>query len=140
MDAQEQETGKTQQDWEDETGDKSLQKNEENDFEAENEENKTIEIIACQEQRKNKQKHGLDITRNSSSFVHGLSAGLGIGCIMAFVLMWIAVFFTPRIASQVTYETMLATFIYPLIYLFAVGLVGLTVGIVSERYTVTRRV
>jgi hypothetical protein len=35
---------------------------------------------------------------------------------------------------------MLATFIYPLIYLFALGLIALTVGIVAEYYTVKNRI
>jgi len=69
-----------------------------------------------------------------SSFVHGLSVGLGIGCIAAFVIMWIAVFFTPLLPSTVTYETLLAVFIYPLIYLLAVGLIALTAGVVREYY------
>jgi hypothetical protein len=70
------------------------------------------------------------------SFVHGLAVGLGIGCISTFVIMWIAVFFSPQLPSTVTYEAMLAVFIYPLIYLLAVGLVALTAGIVREYYTI----
>jgi hypothetical protein len=72
------------------------------------------------------------------NFVHGLSVGLGIGCIATFVIMWIAVFFTPQLPSRVTYEAMLSVFIYPLIYLLAVGLVALTAGIVREYYVVRR--
>jgi fructose-specific phosphotransferase system IIC component len=70
-----------------------------------------------------------------SGFVHGLSVGLGIGCIATFVIMWITVFFTPQLPSAVTYEAMLAVFIYPLIYLLAVGLIALTAGIVREYYS-----
>jgi len=69
-----------------------------------------------------------------SSFVHGLSVGLGIGCIATFVIMWIAVFFTPQLPQSITYENMLVIFIYPLIYLLAVGLIALTAGIVREYY------
>jgi len=69
-----------------------------------------------------------------SSFVHGLSVGLGIGCIATFVIMWIAVFFTPQLPSAITYENLLVIFIYPLIYLLAVGLIALTAGIVREYY------
>jgi hypothetical protein len=69
-----------------------------------------------------------------SSFVHGLSVGLGIGCISTFVIMWITIFFTPQLPSMITYEAMLAIFIYPLIYLLAVGLIALTAGIVREYY------
>jgi len=70
------------------------------------------------------------------SFLHGLAVGLGIGCISTFVIMWIAVFFSPQLPSTVTYEAMLAVFIYPLIYLLAVGLVALTAGIVREYFAV----
>jgi len=73
-----------------------------------------------------------------SSFVHGLSIGLGIGCIATFIIMWITVFFTPQLPQTITYEAMLAIFIYPLIYLLAVGLVALTAGIVREYYARTR--
>jgi len=70
-----------------------------------------------------------------SSFVHGLSVGLGIGCIATFIIMWIAVFFSPLLPSTITYESMLSIFIYPLIYLLTVGLIALTAGIVREYYT-----
>ena len=73
-----------------------------------------------------------------SSFVHGLAVGLGIGCIATFVIIWITVFFSPQLPQTITYETMLSVFIYPLIYLLAVGLVALTAGIVREYYARTR--
>lgn len=69
-----------------------------------------------------------------SGFVRGLSVGLGIGCIATFVIMWIAVFFTPQLPIGITYEAMLSVFIYPLIYLLAVGLIALTAGVVKEYY------
>jgi len=69
-----------------------------------------------------------------SSFIHGLAVGLGIGCIATFIIMWIAVFFTPMMPT-VSYESLLAIFIYPLLYLLAVGLVALTAGIVREYYS-----
>lgn len=69
-----------------------------------------------------------------SSFSHGLSVGLGIGCIATFVIMWIVVFFSPQLPSTITYEAMLSIFIYPLIYLLAIGLIALTAGIVKEYY------
>lgn len=68
------------------------------------------------------------------SFFHGLSVGLGIGCIATFVIVWISIFFTPQLAS-LTYENLLSIFIYPLIYLLAVGLIALTIGMVGEYYT-----
>lgn len=69
-----------------------------------------------------------------SSFTFGLSVGLGIGCITTFVIMWISVFFSPRLPSNITYEAMLTVFVYPLIYLLTVGLIALTAGIVREYY------
>jgi len=67
-----------------------------------------------------------------SKFVHGLAVGLGIGCIATFVITWISLFFTPKLPNAVTYENLLSIFIYPLIYLLAVGLIALTAGIVRE--------
>jgi fructose-specific phosphotransferase system IIC component len=73
-------------------------------------------------------------SQERSSFVNGLAVGLGVGCIATFVIVWISVFFTPRLPSEVTYENLLSIFVYPLIYLLAVGLIGLTAGIVREYY------
>jgi fructose-specific phosphotransferase system IIC component len=70
-----------------------------------------------------------------SGFVHGLSVGLGIGCCATFVVVWLTVFFAPLLPHSITYEGLLAIFIYPLVYLLAVGLVALTAGIVQEYYT-----
>jgi uncharacterized protein YhaN len=87
-----------------------------------------------QEQEKEKSSKFNNHEEDRSSFVHGLSVGLGIGCIATFVIMWITVFFTPQLPSLITYEAMLSIFIYPLIYLLAVGLIALTAGIVREYY------
>lgn len=73
---------------------------------------------------------------NRSSFVHGLAVGLGFGCIATFVITWVAVFFTPLIPRGATYENLLSVFIFPLIYLLAVGLIALTAGIVREYYAI----
>ncbi|MEM2911060.1 MAG: hypothetical protein QW146_00965 [Candidatus Bathyarchaeia archaeon] len=70
-----------------------------------------------------------------SSFMHGLAVGLGMGCIATFVIMWIAVFFTPQIPHSLTYESLLSIFIYPMLYLLTIGLVALTAGIIREYYT-----
>ena len=67
-------------------------------------------------------------------FVNGLAVGLGIGCIATFVMMWIAIFFSPQLPAGATYESMLSIFVYPLVYLLAVGLIALTAGIVREYY------
>ena len=80
----------------------------------------------------------LNDERNSKGeinvFINGLSVGLGIGCIVTFVIMWLAVFFSPQLPSGTTYQTMLSIFIYPMVYLLAVGLIALTAGIVREYY------
>ena len=68
------------------------------------------------------------------NFVHGLAVGLGIGCNATFVIVWISLFFTPKLPNGVTYENLLSIFIYTLIYLLAVGLIALTAGIVREYY------
>jgi hypothetical protein len=71
---------------------------------------------------------------DKGSFINGLSVGLGIGCITTFIIVWISIFFTPQMSS-VTYENLLAIFIYPLVYLLTVGLIALTAGIIREYYT-----
>ena len=73
---------------------------------------------------------------NRNSFIHGLAVGLGFGCIATFVIMWIVVYFTPLIPRGATYENLLSVFIFPLIYLLAVGLIALTAGIVREYYAI----
>jgi tetrahydromethanopterin S-methyltransferase subunit B len=84
------------------------------------------------------QKKGNPARNNHSggrgNFVHGLSVGLGIGCIATFVIIWVTLFFTPQLPMAITYENMLSVFIYPLIYLLTVGLIALTAGIVREYY------
>jgi hypothetical protein len=76
----------------------------------------------------------INIRENRGNFIHGLAVGLGIGCIATFVIVWISLFFTPQLPGTVTYENLLSIFIYPLIYLLAVGLVALTAGIVREYF------
>lgn len=73
---------------------------------------------------------------NRAIFVNGLSVGLGAGCIGTFAAMWIAVFFTPQLPAGASYQELLSIFIFPLIYLLAIGLIALTAGIVREYYTV----
>ena len=72
---------------------------------------------------------------NKAVFINGLSVGLGIGCIVTFAVMWIAVFFTPQLPAGASYQDLLSIFIFPLIYLLAIGLITLTAGIVREYYT-----
>jgi len=70
-----------------------------------------------------------------SNFVHGLAVGFGISCIATFVIVWISLFFTPKLQNAVTYENLLSIFVYPLIYLLSIGLIALTAGIVREYYS-----
>jgi hypothetical protein len=139
MNASEQETQQISENWE-EVGEESQQQEQEIGQQIENEENETPAETVHTKRKKNERKRVSNLQQEKSSFVHGLAAGLGIGCIAAFVLMWIAVFFTPQLPPGITYETMLSTFIYPLIYLFALGLIALTVGIIGEHYAVKSRV
>jgi hypothetical protein len=89
------------------------------------------EIERREEQRISKPKME---NQDRSGFIHGLSVGLGMGCITTFIIMWIAVFFSPQLPQTITYESMLSIFIYPLLYLLAIGLVALTAGVVREYY------
>jgi len=89
--------------------------------------------------KKNERKHEPILNQERTNFVHGLSAGLGIGCITAFIMLWLTVFFTPQLPAGITYQSMLSQFIYPLIYLFGLGLISLTVGIVGEKYAIKSR-
>lgn len=88
-----------------------------------------------QEQKKSNSN---DDRHNRSGFIHGLSVGLGIGCIATFAIIWISLFFTPQMPATITYETLLSVFIYPLVYLLTVGLIALTAGIVREYYSIRR--
>jgi len=88
-----------------------------------------------QEQAKQRNSRWNNQGEDRSSFIHGLAVGLGVGCIATFVIIWISVFFTPQMPYPVTYENLLSVFVYPLIYLLAVGLIALTAGIVREYYS-----
>jgi len=65
-------------------------------------------------------------------FTNGFEIGFGVGCIMTFVVLWISLLFGARLTSGVTYETMIAIFIYPLLFLLTVGTVFLTAGAVKH--------
>jgi len=88
-----------------------------------------------QEQAKQRNSRWNNQGEDRSSFIHGLAVGLGVGCIATFVIIWISVFFTPQLPYPVTYENLLSVFVYPLVYLLAVGLIALTAGIVREYYS-----
>ncbi|MBS7616521.1 hypothetical protein KEJ45_04920 [Candidatus Bathyarchaeota archaeon] len=99
------------------------------------EEQNTTEAETEHKEEKTEKKQKIENQENSSSFIHGLSVGLGMGCITAFIITWIAVFFSPMLPSAITYESMLSIFIYPMLYMLALGLVALTAGVVREYYT-----
>lgn len=96
------------------------------------------EVVYREEQQQHQNNTKPRNDRDKGSFVHGLSVGLGMGCVATFVMVWIAIFFTPQLPSTLTYEHMLSVFVYPLVYLLAVGLVSLTAGIVREYYSYRR--
>jgi hypothetical protein len=125
----------------------STQQETKNDEEQELEKDREAEqiltdkpIITTEEEQEsetenNKPELEIGNEKKKKVFVNGLAIGIGIGCIATFVVMWITVFFSPRLPTGTTYETMLSIFIYPLLYLLSVGLVTLTAGIVREYYT-----
>jgi cation transport ATPase len=75
-----------------------------------------------------------DQSIDSTGFVHGLSVGLGLGCLCTFIVLWVALFFTPQLPQGIRYEQLLSVFIFPLLYLLAVGLITLTAGIVKQYF------
>jgi hypothetical protein len=77
----------------------SLLQEQETGQKTENEENETTEETVYQ-RRKNERKRGSSMIPGRSNFVYGLAAVLGIGCMRAFVMMWMAVFcFTTTIRN-----------------------------------------
>ena len=68
-------------------------------------------------------------------FFNGLAVGVGTGCIATFIILWTAIYFTPKLPTAITYENLLSIFIYPLLYLLTIGLVFLTAGLVKEKYS-----
>jgi len=65
-------------------------------------------------------------------FTSGFEIGFGIGCIVTFLVLWISLFFGSRITSEVKYESIIAVFIYPLLFLVIIGTVFLTAGAVKH--------
>ena len=95
----------------------------------------TPEELVAQDTNQAETEINLDNEHLNGTFINGLCVGLGLGCIATFVIMWFVIFFTPLMPSAMTYENLLAVFIYPFIYLLAIGLVTLTAGIVKQYYT-----
>lgn len=108
----------------------------ENSAEQEPEQTQTLQEPMTEENEQEEQEGRAQIGNQGdrSSFIHGLSVGLGLGCISTFIIIWVVVFFTPQMPPTLTYESMLSMFIYPMLYLLVVGLVALTAGIVREYY------
>jgi hypothetical protein len=77
-----------------------------------------------------KQQNG----KGRGSFADGLAAGLGIGGMACFAIIWLALYFSPLLPQSATYENLLATFIYLLVSILSAGLIALTAGIVREYY------
>jgi cation transport ATPase len=134
MDALQEQTPQTQVDWE-ESEEQSIQADQEDAQQIEKvDEEEPVEETKHDNKSNSEKKKTAHSSKSKTGFVHGLAAGLGIGCIAAFAMMWTAVFFTPRLSPGITYESMLSVFIYPLIYLLGLGLVTLTIGIIGEYY------
>lgn len=91
-----------------------------------------FEITSPQKQ----EEETLKIRRKlGAGFINGLGVGFGIGCIAAFIILWVSVYFSPLLPGSVNYSGLLVIFIYPLLYLLALGLVSLTAGFVREHYS-----
>jgi len=76
---------------------------------------------------------------NRSSFFDGIAAGLGIGCIASFAIIWATLYLSPLLPQSATYEGLLSVFVYLLIFLVGTGLVALTAGLVREYYPKNQR-
>lgn len=96
----------------------------------------TEEAEETQKQKENKKD---DHSGGRDVFVNGLAVGLGIGCLATFAITWISLFFTPQLPQFISYESLLSIFIYPLVYLLAIGLVALTAGVVRQYYSASRQ-
>jgi hypothetical protein len=115
----------------------NVQAEEETYQEVEQEDSVTTSEITDQNTKQTGDKNSTtnNLGEDRTKFFHGLAVGLGIGCIATFVIVWITVVFAPRMPSGVTYENLLSIFVYPLIYLLAIGLIALTAGVVREYYS-----
>jgi hypothetical protein len=68
-------------------------------------------------------------------FVNGFEIGFGIGCLMTFLVLWISLVFGSQLTLGVTYESIIAVFIYPLLFLIVIGTIFLTAGIVKHLHS-----
>lgn len=90
------------------------------------------DLTANPDQKKASQK-----SISKDSFADGLAVGLGLGSVACFAIVWASLFLSPLLPQSATYESLLATFIYPLIFLIGAGLVALTAGVIREYYSKT---
>jgi len=68
-------------------------------------------------------------------FLNGFEIGFGAGCLMTFLVLWISLVFGSQLTLGVTYESMIAVFIYPLLFLIVIGTIFLTAGIVKHLHS-----
>lgn len=111
------------------TGENEAENNEfkESVYEEEEEEPQKFMIDLDSSRKKSHRKLSFNVR-----FVNGLAVGFGLGCIATFIILWIALFFTPQLSETATYENLLSIFIYPLLYLLTIGLISITAGFVKE--------
>jgi len=65
-------------------------------------------------------------------FANGIAVGLGMAYIAAFAILWMSVYFSPKLPASISYQDLLSLFFGPLIILLAIGIASLTTGIVRQ--------
>lgn len=65
-------------------------------------------------------------------FANGIAVGLGMAYIAAFSILWMSVYFSPKLPAGINYQDLLSLFFGPLIILLAIGIASLTTGIVRQ--------
>lgn len=65
-------------------------------------------------------------------FANGIAVGLGMAYIAAFSILWMSVYFSPKLPTGINYQDLLSLFFGPLIILLAIGITSLTTGIVRQ--------
>jgi len=70
--------------------------------------------------------------RDKGVFANGIAVGLGMAYIAAFAILWMSVYFSPKLPTGISYQDLLSLFFGPLIILLAIGITSLTTGIVRQ--------